>query len=285
MRAAFLNRNPHTHPGGDNIMLERLMSALRLLGVECENIYGEWQPEHLHAFDVVIIYHLNFSWSADNFRKAQQSGKPIVSLPIFYPTDILGQNHQAMRRCLESARMVCPLSFTEAREILRLTGFAGPFTIIPHGTEERFHYDGSGREFVMAVNARGDKGERLVEQACERLGLPFRYVTRLSHEELHLVYRKAKVFVHASLDDRMSLTVVEALCAGCRVLSSVHDRGNEWFPRLRRIDPQNPRGLEEAIRDAWEGRNWDYGPNIRAREMTWGKAAEAWRRVFERIVA
>lgn len=287
MKIAFINRNPFTHAGGDVIMLNCLMNALRAIGVDCTNIYGEWGPQDLYPYDLVLIYHMNFTWSRDNFTKVNASLKPYVILPIFYPTDQLGMNFNTMRWALREARMVCPLSFMEAREISQLTGYSGPFTVIPHGTEERFswHQPMIERQYVMAANARGDKGEKHVERVCARLGLPFRYVTGEPHEKLHLLYRQAKIFVHSSLDDRMSLTVGEALCSGCRVISSNRDRGNEHFAGLKAVNPENETELEAWVKMAWEAESWDYTPNEKARTMTWVKAARAWMEVFKRALA
>lgn len=266
-------------------MLDALMSALRLTGVECDNVYGEWLPSRLRIYDLVVIYHCNFTWSRENWIKTQLSGRPYVVLPIFYPTDALGLDFPSIRRFLDQAACVCPLSFTEAKEIKDHTGFAGPFTVIPHGTDERFHSpDGGEREYVMTTCARGGKGERLVEEVCAKLRVPYRHIMGEPHVTLPYFYKKAKVFVHSSPDDRMSLTVGEALCGGCRVLSSVYDRGNEWFPGLKVVNPESEMELEAWIRMAWESDKWDYTPNQQARKMSWLDAAVAWKRVMERVV-
>lgn len=283
MRICYLNRNPTTHAGGDLIMLERLLAAVRKLGHECFNLYGEWSPESLHEYDVVHIQHCNLTWSKDNWWKTLASRRPYVVLPIFYPTDALGMTYDEMRAMFENASAVCPLSFREAREITTLTGFSGPFHVIPHGTEARFGWFQPmiSRDFVMCANARGQKGESLVEKICQKLGLPFRYVTGEPHEKLHMIYRQAKVFVHSSPDDRMSLTVGEALCSGCRVISSDRDRGNEWFPGLKACNPESEQELEAYIAMAWRSEEWDWRPNERAREMRWEVAARKWLKVYE----
>jgi len=286
VKVCFLNRNPTTHPGGDLVMLECLMAALRQLGVECVNLYGEWEPEALHQFDLVHIQHCNLSWSRDNWRKTQLSRRPYVVLPIFYPTDQLGMTYADMRAMFEGARAVVPLSFREAREITELTGFSGPFHVIPHGTEERFswHQPMIERQFVMCVNARGQKGESLVERVCQKLHLPFRYVTGVAHGKLHMIYRQAKVFVHSSPDDRMSLTVGEALCSNCRVISSDRDRGNEWFPGIKACNPESEEDLFQWIGMAWRSEQWDWRPNEQARRMTWEAAARQWLGVYRRAL-
>ena len=285
MRLVWLNRNPSTHPGGDLIMLRALKEAMVQRGHRCHELYGEWTSRDLLPFDLVLIYHVNFPWSFENITKTQLAGKPYVLLPIFYPTDQLGMTYRSMREAMEEAACVCPLSFTEAREISDYTGFRGPFSVIPHGTEERFHWDRGDQDCCVATScARGGKGEDLVEKVCGKLGLPCKHFINIPHEELHLHYRKARVFVHSSPDDRMSLTVGEALCSGCRVLSSVYDRGNEWFPGLKVLNPKNEQELESYIRMAWESEKWDWRPNERAREMTWGKTAKAWEKVCERAL-
>ena len=282
MNIAYLNRNPDTHPGGDLIMMHCLMAALEKLGVHCTNIYGEWSPETLHQYDLVVIQHSNFTWSKDNWWKTLASRRPYVVLPIFYPTDALGMTYSEIRTMFENASAVVPLSFTEAREIRTLTGYSGPFHVIPHGTEERFHWrDGGDRPYVMCANARGDKGEQLVKRVCDRLGLHCLYARQTSHKDMPEVYKSAKVFVHSSPDDRMSLTVGEALCSGCRVISSTGDRGNEWFPGIVACDPQRENDISSWIYAAWNAEHWGWTPNETARTMTWEKAALAWKRVYE----
>lgn len=286
MKVAFLNRNPNTHPGGDLIMLQCLMDALEGLGVECENIYGEWGPERLHEFDVIHLQHCNLTWSKENWWKTLSSRRPYVVSPIFYPTDQLGMSFPDIRSMFENASAVCPLSFKEAREITQLTGFSGPFHVIPHGTEARFqwHQPMIERDYVMCANARGQKGEGLVEKVCQKLALPLKYVTGVPHQKLHMVYRQAKVFVHSSPDDRMSLTVGEALCSGCRVISSDRDRGNEWFPGLKACNPESEQELEAYVAMAWRSEQWDWRPNEQARRMRWRDAAEKWLKVYEGAV-
>src|SRR5262249_36434098 len=106
----------------------------------------------------------------------------------------------------------------------------------------------------------------------------------IDHAELHKHYRTARVFVHSSPDDRMSLTVGEALCSGCRVLSSIHDRGNEWFPGLQEIDPHDSAQVKRAIEHAWNSPDWDFRPNERARSMTWDRTAAHFIDVYRRCL-
>lgn len=264
-------------------MIAEMRRALWKLGVASGLIYGDWGPRELAAYDVIVIYHVNFTWSRANFCGVWNAGKPFVVVPIFYPNPDLGMTYSEIAAWLEKAKAVCSLSLREANEIRHATGYDG-FHIIPHGTDERFHAAGADgdREYVMAANARGGKGEDVVEQVCRALRIPYRYVHDVPHGELHRVYQRAKVFVHSSPDDRMSLTVGEALCAGCRVISSIHDRGNEWFDGLATFDPHDERSLREWLVPAWHDRSWNYRPNAIAREMTWEKAATRMKRVLEK---
>jgi hypothetical protein len=282
MRVGFLNRDPSCHPGGDLIMIEEMRRALGKIGVASGLIYGEWDARTLEAYDLIAIYHVNFTWSRANFCGVWNVGKPFVVVPIFYPTGDLGMSFGEIRAWLEKAKAVCPLSLGEANEIRRMTGFDG-FHIIPHGTDARFHAgDANGeRGYVMTANARGDKGEHVVEKVCHELRIPYHYVRNVPHRNLHPHYQRAKVFVHSSPDDRMSLTVGESLCAGCRVISSVYDRGNEWFDGLATFDPHDERSLREWLVPAWHDGSWNYQPNAIAREMTWAKAAIRMKAVYQ----
>jgi glycosyltransferase involved in cell wall biosynthesis len=120
--------------------------------------------------------------------------------------------------------------------------------------------------------ARGNRGknEDKIEEACHALGIPFTLIFAYDHAEMPEQYRKYKVFISASTTERMSLVVGEALCAGCRVLATTANRGNEWYPGLATIDPNGtPEHFEERIGKTYHADSWDWSPNTAARHLTW----------------
>jgi glycosyltransferase involved in cell wall biosynthesis len=283
MKVAILNRE-RTWFGGDLVAIDATMLALRELGVDCW--YGTERP--LKDADLVHIFHCNFPWSRENFRLAEQFKKPFVVTPTFYPED-RGMTGEEIAAHLRRAAAVLPFSHTEGREMRAWIGAEIPYRLIPNGTATMFHSpDGwPERSGVAAAAARADDGKRweVIRDACRELSIPFTLLTGLPQEELAAQYMRHKVFVSASITERMSLVIGEALCAGCRVLSTNANRGNEWYgPGLRTVDPKGSvRYFKEQIASAYNSTYWDWSPNAHARNLTWNRVAEQLVEVYEGI--
>ena len=295
MRLAILNRERSAYPGGDLNTIDDLTAALKEFDVECTLMQGWWKPKELKAFDLVHVRHCNFSWSQYNFDGARESGVPYVVTPMFYPRLDLGMDADDIRAALEGAVAVLPQSWREWDEIQELCGGrnrveARYVEAIPNGTDPRFHAPnangGTSRRGVLCVTARaGDKNVRLVEDACMRLGLPYKVCSSIPHAMMPLVYKQFRVFVNASDSERMSRTVGEALVAGCRVLAPKGNRGNEWYGKgLHMVDPADPAGMQEAIDYAYRAPSWDYAPNERARGLTWRATARRMSEVLKEVL-
>lgn len=301
MRLAILNRERSAFPGGDNLSIDDTIAALEPLGIHATLMQGWWKPTELKGYDAALVYHCNFSWSQYNFEGVRAAGIPYVMRPMFYPRLDLGMGADDIRMAVDCAAAVVPMSWREWDEMQRMCGPTDGSTAhrlehrrveaIPNGVSERFHYananGGTSRRGVLCVAARaGDKNCRKVEDACMRLGLPYKQATTLDYKFMPLVYRAFRVFVNASDSERMSRTVGEALCAGCRVLAPKGDRGGEWYGKgLHVIDPDDEAGMQEAVDYAYHAPNWDYSPNERARTLTWRKTAERMAEVLREVVA
>ncbi len=276
------------------LTIDDLTAALKEFDVEATMMQGWWKPKELQGFDLLHIRHCNFTWSQYNFDGARASGVPYVVTPMFYPRADLGMDYDDIRGALEGAVAVVPQSWREWDEIQEACQpnhiEARMVEAVPNGTDARFHAPnangGHQRKGVLCVSARaGDKNTRLVQMACERLGLPYKEATTIDHKFMPLVYRQFRVFVNASDSERMSRTVGEALCAGCRVVAPVGNRGNEWYgPRLHIVDPQDAQALSEAIDFAYHSPNWDYSPNEKARAMTWRETARRMSEIYREVL-
>lgn len=281
MRVAFLSRDRTTHPGGDLIQIDNTIEALRKYDIE-----AVYLPDNasLAGFDLVHIFHINFTWSKINICKAQKAGIPYVVTPIFYPTSELGVNFREQTILLSGAKCVMPFSNREALE-MKFSTLGVPVTVIPNGTDKMFYGEESvkGRAGVLCVAARGeDKNTGLVRLVCEELGLPFTMATGLGQKELAEVYKSHLVFVNASESERMSLTIGEALCSGCKVLATTENWGNEWYGQgLKLISPWNTTHLKEAVKQAYYDPEWDYYPNWRAKQWTWSMVAGALEQAYK----
>ena len=286
MRVAFLNRDRNAWVGGDVIAIDRTIEALERIGIDVV-----CQPrKSLERCDLAHIFHVNFPWAHDNFDWVQKVGMPYVVTPIFYP---IGFDIDKLKigRNLEKAKAVFPFSVREGHEMCDWVGREIPFLPIPNGTDRTFHCEisSAAREGVCAAAARdgGDanrKGADRVAAACKHAGIPFDFITGRSIDEMPGEYRRYRVFVSASSTDRMSLTIGEALCAGCRVLATTENRGNEWYPGLVTIDPaMGPASMAEKIKDAYCADRWDWSPNEAARRITWDGVATMLAGEYRRI--
>jgi len=283
MRVAFLNRGRETHPGGDIIALDATMVALRRKGVEC--IETGWDTKAIASggFDLCHIFHSNFDWSWGNYKAVSEARfvtriakGPIeyVLTPIYYPGVLAGITQQQLNEIVLNARLVLPFSHREAKELRDSVGYF-PYDAIPNGTDPMFHCTtpASERQGVLCVSARGceDKGVPVVREACKRLNLPFTCATGIGREELVALYKSHRVFVNNSDSERMSLTVGEALCAGCRVMCHEGNRGNEWYPHLIRFSDFEEDHLKEVYLSHFGN---PYDPSAVARTLTWDYVAD-----------
>jgi glycosyltransferase involved in cell wall biosynthesis len=285
---AFINRDRSTHPGGDLVQLDATMEALCKRGIECVETGST--AESIRGFDIAHLFHCNFNWSYTAYKAILDSGVPYVLTPIYYPGPMLvGITQEDCFSIVSGAKRVLPFSLTELDYLERELPYSlGEVTIIPNGTALEFHstlYE--GREFVVAgVSARGatDKGMDIVRRICQVENVTFVLLTGLDRRELTDKLKYSKVFVNASSSERMSLSIGEALCAGCRVLATDRNWGNEWYSRIKTFDPGDEAELRRLVRWALETPKWEYGPNDMARALTWDRTAESLERVYQQAL-
>lgn len=301
MRVCFLNRGRETMPGGDCVGLDATMDALRKRGIECEETGWDRQRMSTGRFDLAHIQHCNFSWSWGNYEAVRDVGLPYVLTPVYYPGQakysveaplLSGITLDQLKEIVNNAKIVLPFSRREARELHYATAtWPSTWRYLPNATDPQF-YGPDNRDHmsvldVLAVSARGDsdKNITIVREVCERLGRTLTVATGLSRADLAAEYRCHRVFVNASSSERMSLTIGEALCAGCRVLATDQNWGNEWYESLVTFDPSNEIRLEHLIRWALSSPDWDYRPNAAARCLTWDWVAEKLEGVYKEVLA
>lgn len=296
IRVAFLNRGRETHPGGDIIALDETMAALRRLGVECEET--GWDADRIASgnFDLCHQFHVNFDWSWGNYQAIQKAGKKYVLTPIYYPDLLSGITQDQLLEMLDHSSLLTPFSHREVGNLWPFKSYIPGLRVIPNGTSRDFHTRPEDnktiwvRHSVITVCAReGDKNSENVQRACSLAGLRYKNIIGRPREEMADTYRTSRVFVNASESERMSLTIGEALCAGCRVLATKENRGNEWYGQgLYTFDPkESVEVLAERIRTAYEcsDYDWEWSPNIRARKLTWDLTAAMLKQVYEEVLA
>jgi hypothetical protein len=298
MRIAFLNRGREAFPGGDCVALDATMEALRRRGHVADEI--GWVAEKLVDYDICHMIHCNFSWSFGNYEAIQKAKRPYVLTPVYYPGPLLsGITRNQMHEIVNNAAMVLPFSNKECSLYdwnhvfdsgKQATDLHKKWRPIPNGTDEMFDAR-DGREHmstldVITVSARGesDKNVSMVRKICERLNRSFTLATGLSRPELADIYKHHRVFVNASGSERMSLTIGEALCSGCRVLATQENWGNEFYNGLVTFDPADETRLELLIKWALTSEHWDYRPNAAARCITWDWVAQKLEEVYGEVL-
>ncbi len=295
MRIAFLNRGREAHAGGDVIALDATMEALRKRGHTVDEI--GWVAEKLVNYDICHLMHVNFDWAWGGYQAIQTAKKPYVLTPIYYPGPLLcGITREQLIETFIKAAAITPFSHCETDHIyseiggIDKPGFLSKYRIIPNATDEMFDAR-DGREHisildVLTVSARGesDKNVAIVKRICERLSRSFTLATGLSRDDLANTYKHHRVFVNASGSERMSLTIGEALCAGCRVLATDQNWGNEHYTGLVTFDPNDENRLEMLIKWALESPDWDYRPNSAARCITWDWVAGKLEEVYKEVL-
>lgn len=292
MRICFLNRGRDAFPGGDCIALDATMDALRRRGHFVEETGWDRNRMKDGRFDIAHLQHCNFSWSYGNYEAVRDIGLSYVLTPVYYPGPLLsGITREQMHEIITGAERVLPFSNMERAQIdwtdaLQFTTLHEKCRIIPNGTDTAFHYMGGARFGVVTVSARGDSDKNIetVRRACQRLGVELQVMTGISREQLARELRCFKVFVNASGSERMSLTIGEALCAGCRVLATRENWGNEYYQGLVTFDPRDETHMELLIKWALESPEWDYRPNAMARSMTWDWVAEKLEAVYKEVL-
>jgi len=293
MKICFLNRGRETMPGGDCIGLDATMAALGKRGIEC--VETGWDRDAMRAggFDLAHVQHCNFSWSLGNYEAVRDVGLPYVLTPVYYPGPLLsGITKDNLIDIINGARMVLPFSNVE-KEYMRLLPIRHPikYRVIPNATDPIFHHSNDRPsptcQSVLTVSARGnsDKNVPVVNKICERLGVHHFNASGIDHVPLATLYPHYKVFVNASGSERMSLTIGEALCAGCRVLATDQNWGNSHYPGLVTFDPTDEIHLEHLIKWALSSPEWDYRPNSAARCLTWAWVAEKLEGVYREVLS
>lgn len=282
MKIAILNRDPGAHPGGDVLSLLDLSNAIKKLTSASITLFHH-EKANLDHFDLVFIKHMNFPWSVENWDWALRFSKPYVLQPMYYPGS-WGTDGDDMKEMVEDAALVVPYAPEEWKNIQTSLNCSNDnVRFIPNGVSEEFvaeELDPHRQGYVLAVSARAGKGEEKVENACKILGLPYKFVTDVSPQDMPEHYINARVFVNASEGERMSRTIHEALASGCRVVATKHNYGNYWYQTsgvpdsLCTVDPEDTDALVDKIDVAWSDPHWNWLPNICARQITWDVAAK-----------
>lgn len=316
MKILLLNRQESLWPGGDMVHLRALQGALQQRGHQVD--YSYYADEYPGDYDVVHLFHVNFPWCKPMAMQARRYNKPLVVTPIFY-ADLKLASVAEMRMVTDYAKAICPMSYDEGVELQDMLGLGvrdKVWTIpagIPHRWTEPTDAFVPWREpYVLSVGrAEALKGHHYVVRACAELGIPcvvigegtkedvfksqddylqyrqcFEHIPHLPHEELRRWYQGAKVFALATISDRMSLVMLEAMSQGCNIAMSMFNRGNGWFPNLEVFNPFDHQDVVGAIDKAWTApRGYQDLARMIPERFTWDKIAQQYEQVYAHVLS
>jgi glycosyltransferase involved in cell wall biosynthesis len=157
-------------------------------------------------------------------------------------------------------------------------------TLHPHKNIERLirvHAAMPDAPELVVAGLRGFAAERIEKSARHRV----RFTGWIPREELYELFRCARAFVYPSAFEGFGMPVLEAMaadvpvaCSDIRPLREVADGVVEFF------DPENDKGMGEAIRRVLEKPERVAAARERSRAFTWERAARETLRVLASAV-
>lgn len=252
----------------------------------------QWRPRVVHAHQANSV-----AWHA--VRAARSTSVPVVL--TLWGSDVLSLPHRSplhrwmvrvallgasawtadARILLEAAKRLAGSCETIVGEWIPM-GIDTPPTLAPMARERRmlscrlhkplYRIDSILRAFarlpvshvawVLEIAAGGDETARLRRLTIE-LGIGDRveFTGMLGSEDLARSYRRSAIFVSVPVSDGTSVSLLEAMAAGCLPVLSDLPANREWVTDgcngLLVTDPAN---LDTALQSAvkwWESGNWD----------------------------
>ena len=312
----FCNRNPALLEGGDVGKIRHYWDELEKVGVTCGYVYSVAGDVDLSGWDIFHVFHLGHDWSYKFHLEAKRLGKPTVISPIYFPSQ---KNPDIYRReMLEYSSAVCYLSDGEKEAVHKLFDNQIELNefIIPNGINPIFGYNGTHYEhpncpyedYVLCVgriDAR--KNQHRLAQACRELDIPLVLIgdphesnvvkacqgianewnglwweRAVDHEMLAETYRGAKVLACVSTLEIWPNVVAEGGLAGCNLVVS---NGSMSFTDLEGVYTCDPtiESIKEAVNAAYQAdKTGELIPHFR--KLTWEKAVEQLRDVYEPII-
>jgi glycosyltransferase involved in cell wall biosynthesis len=156
---------------------------------------------------------------------------------------------------------------------------------VPYGVDTRLFFPGHapGRPFrILAVGASLRKGTPYLLEAVaklqlrdvelwiagafppefipvlSRIGTPFRHLGALSHADLAAAYRGASVFVLPSVEEGLSLAILEAMASGLPVVVTPNTGAEDIITGRREgilVPPHDTEALAGALLELYEDEN------------------------------
>ncbi len=278
------------------VQLRAYEKALNALGHEAEYRSGE-DPD-LAGYDEAWLFNINFKWTLSQARAAKRAGVPYRVFAIYYPLAVYQENgFSEMREIAGEAKKVYALSLPEKLEIREelYEGYEpSNLEIIDNGVnKDLFNKDRPDVERIGVISVGRicpQKGTLRLIEACASLDLPLTLIGQaqdsgymeacmgaaqksrtvvefkgpMDQAAVAAQLALARLFVLSSLDDRNSLSLLEAAASGCMVLDSKYNRASieHGFPIA---DPKNEDSFKMEIKRAYKHPR-DFSANVKSWE-------------------
>ncbi|MDD1746167.1 MAG: glycosyltransferase family 4 protein [Methanomassiliicoccales archaeon] len=144
------------------------------------------------------------------------------------------------------------------------------------------------REQRASLVAVGGGLSTRAERLAKELGVHDRlfFRGRVSPEDLWSTYLVADAYVCASLQEGFGITILESLCAGCKVISTEVGVASELRDRIETVVPSaSPEPMARAITDALASPGRSGLAEVRVPpEFTWERSAKQTLAVYEKAL-
>lgn len=280
MKFILCNRD-ESHTGGDMIQLRGYQKALKELGHEAVYLHPNNWYRPTKYYDEAWIFHCNFDWTWNMYRSIKESGVPFRMIPIFYKGLYVNTDKKKIYQMISDAKSVHCLSSIECNEMIEELELSeelqAKMFVIPNGVDEAiFNYEpkqesclNNSTYVVSTGRLSSEKGFHYIIEACKKIQMPVviigakwdaeyrqslldmgygTIIDELPQEQLCKVLKDAAIYVCAAENERNNLSLIEGIACGAKPISSLGNRGNEWFPGITIIDPKNIDSLASAIK-------------------------------------
>ncbi|MFA5185365.1 MAG: glycosyltransferase family 4 protein [Patescibacteria group bacterium] len=239
MKVLFQNRPKGSWIGWDMVQLEKIMEAVKKLGVEVEfNDQPVYSPALAYRhFDIVHVFNFSMDWTKYQILTASIQNKPVVASMIYHEAE----EYVSYPEQQELLNYVYPvfLSTTEIERVKRhLTFDNAKATVIPNGIDKFWFKKVSVNErppFVLTVGRiEPSKGQFGAAEACKKMDMSYVMIGERKDEayakaceaygaiwlppmkpdELIKQYAACSVFCLPSKAEIFPLTVMEAGAQG-----------------------------------------------------------------------
>lgn len=281
MKILVQNRDERgSHFGGDMVHVHNYVKAMNSLGHSAT--YNPAFHADTTGVDIAFLFHINFGWTWQQYQNLKNRGVPYVLVAIFYPFKIETSIEQ-MKELIDGSKFVIALSPKEAEELKLVLGLTpeqfAKIKVFANGyDEEEFFVNNSWtRDYVISVGRYdGCKRHELVLEACKIASKPCVVIGHMGdrsyyeqlqkiypensqvfegvpNDEMSEYYQRANICVSASIDERNSLTPIEAAACGCNIITSPGNRGNVFFgENLDIVEPTDSQALAAKILELWD---------------------------------